>query len=231
MLARIRTIFKFVEHHNWLELLRRVWNALIKVVFEKRCIFIMKLVSQDIIDPNPDFEIKELGLQHIKKMLKVMYLKRTDLYNRFGRGERCFAVLNGGQIASYFWAQFHTRQLSEISWVLNLKPNQVWFYNAITVKGARGRGYYPNIIRYMAKVLEKEGFTEFFIDVEERNRSSIRGVEKAGCKRVVRIQMSKLLSKVRYKVTVFDEDTWRELLHEIKNVNCVRCLEEDKVCQ
>lgn len=229
ILAYIKITLKFVRHHGWGELLRRIWFAATKGLFEKRSMFILKLRTEEAAEPDPSLELKELTRSDINQMLEIMYLSRADLYDRFYRGERCFAVMEGGKIATYFWAQFDVRYLSELFLRFNLKPSQVWFYNAVTVKSARGRGYYPNIIRYMAKVLRAEGFDELFIDVEERNTASIRGVEKAGCKRVVKVQMKKLLSKVKYRVIVFDEDAWQRLSETISDYPQKQCVKERTV--
>jgi hypothetical protein len=229
ILVYVKIVLKFVQHHSWRDLLRRIWLAATEGIFAKRNTFILKLRTEEAAEPTPGLELRELTRSDINQMLEIMYLRRVDLYDRFSCGERCFAVMDGGKIASYFWAQFEVRYLRELFWKFKLKSSQVWLYNAVTVKSARGRGYYPNIIRYMAKVLRVEGFDELFIDVEERNKASIRGVEKAGCKRVVKVQMKKLLSRVKYKVTIFDKDTWRRLSEAISDYSQKQCIMEEKV--
>jgi len=101
--------------------------------------------------------------------------------------------------------------MPEIFCKFNLKPKQAWFYNAITAKSSRGKGYYPNIIRFMAKALEKEGLAEFFIDLDLNNIASRHGLEKAGCKRVVLIQMKKKFTNINYELVVSNMDDWQEL--------------------
>lgn len=211
MLAYTKIVLKFVEHHGWWELFRRIWFAVTGWFFENRSIFIMKLSTSSVCEVDATLEMKELGEYDIDQMLKVMYLSRADILNRLTERQRCFAVLDGQKICTYFWAQFGFKKLDELHLQFNLKPNQAWFYNAITVKSMRGRGYYPNIICYMAKALGAEGFDEFFIDVEERNIASIRGLQKAGCNRVVKVQMKKTLSKFCYRITVFDKKQWQGL--------------------
>ncbi|MGB8227273.1 MAG: hypothetical protein WCE45_10490 [Sedimentisphaerales bacterium] len=176
----------------------------------------MKLLPEWAEKPDPNLEIKELTLSDIDQMLKVMYLSRASLCSRFDRGERCFAIIDSGEIVTYFWAQFNFRYIDRLYLTFNLKSNQAWFYNAVTVKRARGKGNYPNIIRYMSKVLAADGFDEIFIDVEEKNLASIRGMEKAGCRRIAKIQVKKLFSKIRYAVTLFDKTAWQPFSGVIK---------------
>lgn len=217
MLAYTKIVLKFVEHHGWWELFRRIWFAVTGWFFENRSMFIMKLRPAVASELDAALAIKELAESEIDQMLKVMYLNRADILNRLTECQRCFAVLDGQKICTYFWVQFGVKKLDELHLQFNLKPNQAWFYNAVTVKGMRGRGYYPNIIYYMVKTLGAEEFDEFFIDVEERNIASIRGMQKAGCNRVVKVQMKKILSKFGYRITVFDKKQWQELCEIISD--------------
>lgn len=226
ILVKIAIVLKFIEHHGWLELLKRGWIATTRWFFQTKSIFIMKLDSEAITEPNAGLVLKELTYSDIDRMLKVMYLSRDGLEKRFESGRRCFAVLDGDQIATYFWAQFGNRKLDDMTFEFAVGPRQVWFYNAVTVKSARGRGHYPNIIRYMAQTLKAEGFDEFFIDAEQRNRASIRGMEKSGCKNVARISMKKLLWKVKYDVKVFDESCWHGLLKGVRDLGPLQIVSE-----
>jgi hypothetical protein len=187
----------------------------------------MKLRPEEADAPNPDLEIKELTTDNIGKMLEVMYVSRAGLQRRFRHGDRCFAVLDNGKIVSYFWAQFGLKNCDELHLKFNLHPNQAWMYNAITIKTARGHGLYPNIIRYMAKVLLQSGIDESFVDVDPKNRPSIRGLEKAGYTRVVLIHMKKIFSTVNYKLTIFDKDAWRQLSEIIKDFHSIQNIVED----
>jgi len=226
----IKIVLKFVKHHGWPELLRRIWLGTTKWLYVSRNILIMKLDLQTAIEPDPSLEIKELTPSDIDRMLEIMYLSRTAIRERFGRGERCFAATNGEDIISYFWAMFGARRLDELFLEIKLRPNQAWFYNAITVKSARGKGCYPNIIRYMARALKADGFDECFIDAEERNQPSTRGMEKAGCKRLVKIRINKLLSNIKYDVTVFDKALWMQFSEAFKKPYRIKNIEDDKQC-
>lgn len=213
----VRSVLIFVKHHNWLELSRRIWIALTKWLFENRSLFIMKLPAEKAEKPDPSLEIKQLALSDIDQMLGVMYLSRADICRRFGRGDRCFAVMNGAEIAAYFWALFGDWHINELFLEFKLKPNQAWFINAVTITSARGKGYYPNIIRHMSRTLASEGYDEFFINAEERNHASVRGIEKAGFKKIAKVQMKKLLSKAKYKIFIFDRKGWEKLSEMICN--------------
>lgn len=183
---------------------------------ENRNVAILMLRPEDIAFPDAAPEFREITRSDIDGIFKVMYFSREHVLNRFDRGERCFAILEKGNIVTYLWAAFKERNMTETRLNIQLKPNQSWFYNALTMKEARGKGYYPNLIRCMAKTLQNDGISEIFIDVEGENTASIRGVEKAGFKKVISVQMKKTLSRNKYCVSVFDNPVWSRLSEEIE---------------
>jgi GNAT superfamily N-acetyltransferase len=222
-----RIVFRFVQHHRWSELFRRIWNRATKWLYDSKNMYIMRADSEAAIDPS--LEIKELTLSDIDRMLGVMYLSRADICKRFSRGDRCFAAMNDSEIAAYCWVRFGVWHLVELYLEVKLEPNRALFYNAVTVKSARGRGYYPNLIRYMAKAMKAEGFNCCFTFAEERNRPSVRGLMKS-CKALMKIRMRKLFSKTRYDVTVFDKNAWEQFSDVIKNPHSLKNSEEGKPC-
>jgi GNAT superfamily N-acetyltransferase len=157
-----------------------------------------------------------LTTDDIEPMLTVMYVSRTDLLKRFAGGDRCFATVEDGKIVNYFWVTFNARQSQELNLKFRLAGDQAWLYNAITIKAARGRGLYPNIVRHIAKMLRQSGFTEAFIEVEQKNTASLRGLEKARCSRVALITWRRVFTRTFYRITVFDYVTWQRLSENIE---------------
>jgi RimJ/RimL family protein N-acetyltransferase len=231
MLHVFRNILKFVDHHTYGELLNRLWCTAARPFYENNARYIFRLNVSSAIDPDPNLTIEELSVADINEMLDVMYVSRAGLEKRFGWGDRCFAVIDKNKFISYFWAQFGLRDIRELHLKFELSSSWAWMYNAITVKTARGRGLYPNIIRYMAKALSQSGIEECFIDVDPKNIPSIRGLEKAGCRKVVEIRMRKVFSKIICNATVFDKKAWQELSKGIRGVHYLRNGLESSPCQ
>ncbi len=221
MLDVFRNILKFLSHHTYGEFLNKLWCVAVKPLYESSARYIVRLNLQSAADPDPNLDTRELTANDIDKMLEVMYVGRTGLEERLARGDRCFAVFNKNKIVSYFWAQFGVKDFCELHLKFNLHANQVWMYNAITVKTARGRDMYPNIIRYMANVLNQSGIDETFIDVDPTNTPSLRGLEKAGCQRVALIEMRKILSKIKYKTIISDNEAWGRLSKDNPQLHCL----------
>lgn len=80
-----------------------------------------------------------------------------------------------------------------------------------------------------AKALLQSDINESFIDVDSRNHSSLRGLEKAGCTRVILIHMKRIFASVKYRVTIFDEDAWQRLSETISDYPQKQCVTEEMV--
>ena len=228
-MTRLRNILKFVEYYGWLQLLRRVGVAAFGWFFDKKSVFIMLLKPEFVSEPDPNLEIREIFKPDIGLMLKVMYLNCSGIYHRFDDDDRCFAVLDGGKIESYVWTRVGVKNLSELYFTINCKPNQLWFYNAISLKSARGKGHYKALFHYIVKTLKEEGFDDFFAYTEECNIPSVAGMKNAGYRTVAKVEVRKLLSNRKYKVTVFDRNVWQQLSETITNLPERRYVTEEIV--
>jgi len=209
-------IIRFGKYYGWAGLLKRMLLASTGWFTENRNVFIFMLRPKDINFTDVVEEFKEITQSDIDEICKVMYFSREHVLNRFDRGERCFAILENGQIVTYLWAAFKERNLKEVRLNVRLKYNQSWFYNALTIKNARGKGHFPHLISCIARSLINNGVSELFIDVEAENTASIRGVEKAGFRRVIRVRMGKTFSRITYWITALDKLVWSRLSEEIE---------------
>jgi RimJ/RimL family protein N-acetyltransferase len=204
-------ILKFIRHHGWLEFLRRFKLIILKRFFLIREVLIFGATSITEFDEGSISSIIELKKSDIEKMLSVMYLSDNDIVNRFNNGDKCYAIIDDKKIATYIWGHFKNHWMEELELEFNLLDNQTWLYNVVTVREARGKGYYTNILRYLAKHLSENGFTEIYGYAEKRNFPSIKGLKKAGYNLVLKIRLKKILLKTEYEVSVIDKNSWNQL--------------------
>ena len=228
--SQVSNLYKFAKTHSFRELCSRLAKMALTPFFGITSRYIVELNSKNVKLPEQSFAFRELTPVDIVDMLKIMYVSEHDLMRRFERNERCFAVLDGDNIVSYFWAQFGEKDFSELQLKFKLSPNQCWMYNAITSKQYRGRGLYPNLIRHMSETLKKDGIEKSFIDVDPKNMASIRGLQKAGCGQIVKITMKKILPFVSYKIAVFDTLAWQTLSQAIQDFDSIKCEKEKETC-
>ena len=229
MFVIIKNILKFVRHHSCRKLFARLSRTAVKPLFESADRYIVRLKLLSVTESDPNLNIKELTVADLDKMLEVMYVSQTDLQKRFSSDHRCFAIFEAGKILCYFWSQLGLKNFHEVHLKFDLRSNQVWMYNAVTVKAARGRNLYPNIIRYMAKTMARSGIDEAFIDVDPGNTPSFRGLKKAGCTPVVMIRMRKILSKTKYNLTILDNNAWQQLSQIIENFDSIQYVMESNI--
>ena len=214
----------FLRHSGYAESISRLCCVFAKPFYQSASRYIVKLNLDSVSDVDKGLFIRELTDADIEEMKLVMYVSSYCLRQRFQKGDRCFAVLDGNNILSFFWAEFNFKDLHELHIGLDLSSHQVWMYNAVTIKSARGRNLYPNVIRYMAKVFYKEGIREAYIDVDPKNHASVRGLEKVGCKQVARVHMRKTLSLIRHKLWIIDKNLWHELSKMIRGTLHIKSL-------
>ena len=231
MTDAIKNILNFLRYHSLAEFSRRLLKMLAKLFYESTTRYVFSLKFDDCAQPNQQLQTTELVASDIGRMREIMYISRDDLQKRFEQGDRCFAILEQDCIVSFFWAHFGLKDFYELYLKISLNPNQAWFYNAITTRKFRGRGLYPNVIRYMAKVLKSSGIDECFIDVDSKNRASLRSLEKVGCVPLALIRMKKRLSKINYNITVFDNKRWNSFVEKIEKFDELNIALETGQCR
>jgi RimJ/RimL family protein N-acetyltransferase len=65
----------------------------------------------------------------------------------------------------------------------------------VTVRRARGQGLYPRMLRHIMSELATAGHRRVVIYCDEHNRASVRGIERAGFRRVCRMRSLILLDR------------------------------------
>lgn len=92
-----------------------------------------------------------------------------------------FALTDGhGQVASYGFVLFD----SFYKRILGEDRATPMIGNCVTFAPYRGKGLYPQLIRAVSDSLASQGFPRAIITCAPDNLASIRGIEKAGFKRV-----------------------------------------------
>jgi GNAT superfamily N-acetyltransferase len=101
-----------------------------------------------------------------------------------------------------FFVAVQDGTLQHITWVyssphrnrlLRLGPGEAEFKFSLTLPDYRGRGLQPRVYTAIAHALSQEGYRRFFACVHEENLPSIRGMEKAGFRRVGHLRLRRIL--------------------------------------
>lgn len=131
--------------------------------------------GKDQSTPKPEIEGNEL----IQKRNEFQLLKNNELIHR----SRVFLRSN-------------------LLYNFNFSKPYVIIGDCLTDDRYRGRGIYPQVIRYLAEIYSKEN--QVYILVSPDNLSSIKGIEKAGFRFMADLQGIRILFfYIRKKVSIW----------------------------
>ena len=97
-----------------------------------------------------------------------------------GRGQMLAALDVHGHVSSYVFIVFD----SFYKRILGEAPVTPIISNCVTLPAHRGRGLYPGLLRESCQQLAAQGHGRVIITCEPDNLASVRGIEKAGFRRV-----------------------------------------------
>lgn len=116
-----------------------------------------------------------------------------------------FAELDGKMVGS-IWASINRTHLPKtVRGYMKLKPNEGLIHDIVTGERSRGMGVGPFMTSRMAGVLLKEyGVSRIVIDVNSRNRPSLRMMEKAGLERAEKMIYVSAFGTLLFSVKLSD---------------------------
>ena len=102
---------------------------------------------------------------------------------------------------SDFFVAVQSESVQHISWIyyekdpnriLQLQDDEAEVKYCLTIPEFRGQGLYPRTLRKIAGYLHQKMLKRAFICVNEENVSSVKGIEKAGFKRLGKVRLRKV---------------------------------------
>jgi len=123
----------------------------------------------------PAIEVRRLSREEADRW-GVPYSAETLSANEMN-GWRLYAYFHANVPASFAWARLATEHhITEIGTRVRAEREVGWIVHCITPEAHRGRGYYPRLIRQVARAL---GATTYIYCIDS-NIGSRRGIERAG---------------------------------------------------
>jgi RimJ/RimL family protein N-acetyltransferase len=126
----------------------------------------------------PDAEQREFLRSHYSAVM-LWYLLR---WNRRGRGW-LFLARSGGKLCHYTWVK-PARGAWAVRSLTRGEPDAILVGPCMTQAEARGRSIYPRVLRQAVHTLRAQGHGPFYIYAATTNAPSLRGIEKAGFRRL-----------------------------------------------
>jgi GNAT superfamily N-acetyltransferase len=99
---------------------------------------------------------------------------------RFRDGQACAVALHDKQVVAYCWLASTPIPVAEIDRVVVPAADEVYLYDAFTVPGWRGRGFFTLMLRHLLAHARSQGRRRALIFAEARNVPSCRAIERAG---------------------------------------------------
>lgn len=106
----------------------------------------------------------------------------SEYGNKVARKEIGFFAECGGKVVGSIWATINTAQLPRVlKGHMKLMPNEALIHDIVTGEKSRGMGVGPFMVGRIASALLSEySVSKIIIDVNVKNRPSLRMMEKAG---------------------------------------------------
>lgn len=160
---------------------------------ERILIYIKKLdtiINSGLGSDFGDHFITKGGLKELecfrKNMTKPSWEFSCHLYDR---AKDYFIYKSKGEIEHISWIYYR----GDPNRIIDLDMNETEVKYSLTLEPYRGRGLYGATLIYIQRYLKESGFKRVFICVNDRNKPSIRGIEKAGFKFISKIKLVKIL--------------------------------------
>jgi GNAT superfamily N-acetyltransferase len=140
------------------------------------------------------------GFQH--RFLDRADLERfaRDPQNRFepsfvgealGRGDRCYAILDGDGLAAYGWYGTATTPVGD-DLAVSISPNDVFMYRGYTLPQYRGRRFHAIAMTWALRRYLEEGKAQMISYVDSINLSSLKSCQRMGYKHIGDVYIGKV---------------------------------------
>ena len=130
-----------------------------------------------------------LFLQEEQKSFKLLAVRLLFQIMTFGRA-RVYCWRHKGELA-------HTSYVVPKCWKFPfMKKHDFEIGPCLTYSDFRGRGLYPQMLKYIVSSVGTEK-SVFYMIVDENNAASIKGIEKAGFQRCGSVRITKALKRYR----------------------------------
>lgn len=105
---------------------------------------------------------------------------RVPFDKRLEDGDSAFLAFVDGRLAHQSWISSSNAFIPQVRYDRRLAPDEIYFYDCVTLDSHRGRGLYPATLAAAARAFLGIGRTRAVLGVLTTNQASLRGVKKAG---------------------------------------------------
>ena len=163
-------------------------------IFE--CTYLSKKnINPELWNIDPKFSHGFMEKIKLKSMnlSKSYELSKEFIDDAYRNGDRCYAITEGDNLASYGWVTTKTNRVTE---ELRIEFDQTWGYGykAFTHSKYRGHKLHGIVMTCRCKCMQEEGYHGLLSLIEINNFNSLRSAYRAGHIRFGKIIAIKLIS-------------------------------------
>ena len=169
--------------------------ALNKLIFFRQfqaMIVTMTTLDSQYLDPSDGYQYRFLTERELVAHSKVEEneLGPAFLQQALGKGDRCFAVLDGGEMASDGWYSTQPTEMgSGLLWCFD--PSRVYMYKGFTKPAYRGKRLHAFGMAGALKASVEEGARGLVSNVETNNFRSLKSVYRMGYRNIGKITVTR----------------------------------------
>jgi RimJ/RimL family protein N-acetyltransferase len=173
---------------------KEVINSIKLALFrdEPMIIYLLEISQSDKIDPgiSGKTNVQKGNLKELEEINKdIEHVPWEFQCHQYDGVKDFFIASDGKEIQHIIWIYYQ----NDPNRLVRLGPKDAEVKYGLTLPAFRGQGIYPMVLKTLLRYLKQKGFRRVYGFVHKDNHSSMRGIEKAGFRRVGRIRLRKVL--------------------------------------
>jgi GNAT superfamily N-acetyltransferase len=151
------------------------------------------------VEPRTTLEFAELSKEDVGRYLLFRRgAREKDILARLAAGNRCYAALCNGEIASVSWIAEKQGYLELIGYRFPLEPDEIYVFDSFTAKKYRGKRIHSALYSRLLQHYKTTGYRAVISLIVPENRSNITARTRTGFKQTGSVLRLKLGPFCRY---------------------------------
>jgi ribosomal protein S18 acetylase RimI-like enzyme len=125
-----------------------------------------------------EFRVIQTVMEQVGKYMSI------EAEMRFSRQREAYVgeveTANGKSAVTYGWGALTREGMGETGWAFEVPPGEAYLYDFATAPQFRGKGYYPELLRFILNDFAKRKIKRAWIATAPGNVVSARSIAKAG---------------------------------------------------
>lgn len=160
-----------------MRILRRIYNYIKNRLYVNETLLLFQ--HKEMREIKMDVCIKTVTSENVKDLLNFQQKRYIDVFEHFLKcGDTGYYAYMNGKCVHRIWVVSNQRDVYLHNFIsYKLKENEIFIHYGETAKWARGKNIFKQVLN---KIIRDFNDRDILVCVNEKNISSINGVQKAG---------------------------------------------------